>query len=530
MAVIVFKFGLNATNRTLLQTQAMRHASNVFRLSSPLVPACLLFAFLFAAAIDMASGQVQTGPDGRLIRHNERLLVLVGDSGTHCVLQNLAIDYHAWIDDCTRAGLNAVHVWSFVAPRQTRDGMVIEDRYGYVYPGVTPWARRTGGPAARDGWPKWDLLKFDEGDDPDKHYWPRLRDLCHYAKQKKMLVGITVFFGWPKHQSDWAYHPLNAANGGHLTDRRPIIEAAQRIATPGEEVLGQSWSETWTDARKTQWLWEQFAAKLLKETQPLGNTFYVFMDERSYSEGNCGDHFAEFFGRRNAFWIDGQLRRDRVDAVVGGHGAGRDINRSARRSFDRRPHRPFFEFELPPYRGAAVRHNLYACLLGGGHYFFHHDQDQETPTTGIMSYDPHVKNSDREAVRERLRWLGIACRVMNERVHDRRGLRPSNEVIHKGNGYCLAAPGSEYVVYVKSGGNAALLLEDAAGTYEVTLVSPRNGELGSAKVTCRENEMRLVLPDDADWLALIQRPAAETADVSHRAKTGSSATPSAPTK
>jgi hypothetical protein len=324
-----------------------------------------------------------------------------------------------------------------------------------------------------------------------------------------MLVGITVFFGWPKHRSDWVYHPLNAVNGGHLVDHRPIIEAVQQIATPGTEVLARPWSDAWTNAKKTQWLWEQLAAKLLKETQPLGNTFYIFMDERSYSEGNCGDHFAEFFRRRKAFWIDGQVRRERVDAVVGGHGAGRDINRSARQSFDRRPQRPFFEFELPPYRGAAVRHNLYACLLGGGHYFFHDDQDQETPTTGIMSYDPHVKNSRREAVRERLQWLGIACRVMNERVRDHRLLRPSNNVIRNGDGYCLAAPGSQYVVYVKSGGNATLLLDDAVGAYEVTLISPRSGKLHNAEVTWRENEMRLVLPDEADWLALIQRPAAE---------------------
>jgi len=464
----------------------------------------LLVIWLVALAAGSACAQVRTGPDGRFVRYGNRLLVLVGDSGTQCVLQNPNIDYRAWIDDCARAGLNAVSVWSFMAPRQTRDGRIVERRYGYVYPGITPWARRTGGPAARDGWPQWDLRQFDEGDDPNKHYWPRVRDLCRYAKQKDVLVAITVFFGWPKHQSDWAYHPMNVVNGGHLTDHHPIIEAVQQIATPGTEVFEQPWSDAWSAPKKTQWIWERFAAKLLKETQPFGNVFYIFMDERSYSEGNCGDHFARFFRSRGAFWIDGQLRREHVDAVVDGHGPGRDLYRAARQSLDRQPPRPFFEFELPPYRGSAVRHNLYACLFGLGHYFFHDDQDQETPTTGVMSYDPHVRNSRLDAVRERLRWLGIGCRLMNERVRDKRKLKPDARILREGRGYALASPGSQYVVYVKSGGKAILSLDDPADDYDVTLVNPRTGNLHRAEATKRGNEIRLVLPDDADWIVLAQ--------------------------
>ena len=256
-------------------------------------------------------------------RLRRRELVLVGDSGTQCVTQNLNIDYRTWIDDSAKAGLNAIHIWAFMAPRQTSDGKIIEQRYGYVYPGVTPWSRHRKGPAARDGLPQWNLQQFDEGDDPTKHYWPRLRDICRYAKEKNLLVGITVFFGWPKHQSDWAWHPFNIANGGHLTDHGQLIEAVQQVATPGQEIFDKPWSEAHTDAQKTQWLWERFAAKLLEETLPPGNTCYVFMDEHSYSEGNCGDHFAGFFRRRGAFWIDSQIRRDRVDAVVGGHGPDR---------------------------------------------------------------------------------------------------------------------------------------------------------------------------------------------------------------
>jgi len=470
------------------------------------------FAAFMAAGVDVAVGQIEAGPDGHLIRHADQLLVLIGDSGTHCVMQNANIDHRRWIDDCARAGLNAIHIWSFVAPRQNRDRRMIEDRYGYFYPGITPWSRRSDGPAANDGLPRWDLLTFDEGDDPHKNYWPRLRDISARARAKGLLVGITVFFGWPKHNSpsrpDWFYHPFNLLNGGHLTEKGPIVEAVQRIATPGQEIADQGWSEDWGREKKTQLLWERFSEKLLRETQPFGNTFYVFMDERSYPEGNCGDHFASFFRRRKAFWIDGELRREKVDGVVAGHGPGRDLNRTAGRSFRGTPPRPFFEFEIPPYQGDEVRRHLYGCVLGGGHYFFHNDERQETPTTGIMSYDPNVRDGRIEAVHLRLRWLGIASRLMNEQVHQLRGMQPHNEVLRQGRGYCLARPGAEYVVYVNSGGTVEIDVEGPADAYNVDLTCPRTGKSHQVVAEVSDSRLRVDFPDNDDWLVHLTKDAA----------------------
>lgn len=467
----------------------------------------MVFATISFLLIPSVHGQGKIHPDGHWINYDGHRVILVGDSGTQCVMQNLNVDYRRWIDNCAAAGLNAVHIWSFMGPRQQRDGKVIEPRYGYLYPGVTPWARRdSASPVANDGWSQWDLCRFDEGDDPNKHYWPRLRDLCRYAKQKHLIVGITVFFGWPKHNpSDWAYHPLNIINGGHLTDSHPIVEAVQRIEQPDREILNQAWSDSWPTERKTQYVWERFAAKLLKETQSFSNTVYVFMDERSYSEGNCGDHFNRFFKRRGAFWIDGQLRRETVDAVVTGHGPGRDINTTARIAFSHHPIRPFFEFELPPYRGAAVRRNLYACVLGGGSYFFHDDEQQETVTTGIMGYDPNVRDSRRAAVARRQRWLGIAGRILNQQVRDLSGMRPENERVSPTGNYCLARTGSEYVVYAATGGPIRLHVSNPAGTFRVTRINPRTGSRQVIVPDTQANELTIPLPQHSDWVAVIQQ-------------------------
>ena len=212
---------------------------------------------------------------------------MIGESGTQCVMQDPNINYRDWIDDCAARGIRAVHIWSFIAPRQKQDGSVLEERYGYVYPGITPWARLTSGPNASDQLKQWNLKLFDEGPAGDlTHYWPRLRDLCAYVKSKNMVMGITVFFGWPKNQPDWLYHPFNVVNGGPVTDATNPVTKVQQISTPGTEIWMQTWSDSWTAKKKTQWIWEQLCKKYIDEIGTMGNVFFVFMDEHSYSEGN----------------------------------------------------------------------------------------------------------------------------------------------------------------------------------------------------------------------------------------------------
>jgi hypothetical protein len=195
-----------------------------------------------------------------------------------------------------------------------------------------------------------------------------------------------------------------------------------------------------------------------------------------------------------------QGRRELADGVVDGHGRIKDLNGLARRSFSQKPHRPWFELEIPPYMDAEVRHNLYAVLLGGGHYFFHNDEAQETRTTGIMGYDPHVKNSRLDKVRQRLAQLGIAANLLNRQVDQLVGMQPDNEIIIEGTGYCLARPGTEYVVYIREGGQALLDLGEPASQYQIRLVNPRTGEDHANRQEVDGNRIRLFLPDAGDWL------------------------------
>jgi hypothetical protein len=441
-------------------------------------------------------------PGGHYVVYKGQVRLLVGDSGTQCVTQNLNLDYRRWLSDCHQRGLNAVHVWSLVAPRQRQDGSVIEDRYGYVYPGVTPWPRREGGPPANDQLPQWDLTRFDEGTDPTKHYWPRLRDLCTCAKAKGMVVGITVFFGWPKHNApdrpDWSYHPFNVLNGGFLTDEKRITTACQTIHSPGIEVLDQPWSDNWPPAKKTQWVWEGFADKLIRDLRPYGNVFFVFMDEHSYPEGNCGDHFLRFFRRRGALWMDWEQRRRDADLVMSGTFERDDKNADAVQGFAGTPPRPYFHLEGGPYTGDGARTAMWTFLIGGGHYFFHDDADQETARTGIMGYDPNVVGGDKGM--QRRDWLGHASRFCNRPSLALDRMAPHNEIVRDGHAYCLAEPGARYLVYSMKGGRFTLDLSAAQGKQlSCRFYDPRTGRYGSAFRRTGAPSVELLKPDERDW-------------------------------
>lgn len=452
-----------------------------------------------------SGGDLSVSPGGHHLVFRGKPCVLVGDSGTQCVMQNAHLDYATWMEDCAEAGLNTVHIWSFVAPRQRLDGSVLEERYGYVYPGITPWARKPDGPRAADGGFQWDLRRWDEGDTTD-HYWPRLRDVCRLAKEKGLILGITVFWGWPKHPGDWAYHPFNVANGGPIEDSGRMATRVQMLDCPGTEIWSEPWSDEWSPLRKNQWLWETFAIKLLDETLHFGNVFYAFMDEHSYSEGNGGDHFLQMFKKRGALWADWPKRRTAVDLVydMPSFDGSRGRNPGAVMAFEAEPARPFILLEGGPYQGDVVSLSAWSVLMGGGHYVFHNDAEQETVHTGIMGYDPYVQGGDTGSKRRRM--LGFACRFFNAHLRRLEAMVPRNDLTRDA-AFCLADPGEEYVVYSPAGAarTMSLDLSQTAGVLTARYFAPWTGEWRDAG-PCDGGVVReFPKPDDSDWVLLVTR-------------------------
>ncbi len=457
------------------------------------------------AALTVLTECLSVSPSGHYVTYKGQPLLFAGDSGTQCATQNSNLDHREWIDDCAARGIRAIHVWSFLAARQKQDGSVIENRWGYVYPCVTPWARHTSGALANDQLYQWDLQSYDDGPDGDlTHYWSRMRDMCSYAKSKDVLVGYTVFTGWIKGNHDaWEYHPFNTENGGHLTTNLPD---GVRIATPGTEVWQQTWSDGWSNAKKTQWVWERLAIKAIDDLGQFGNVFFVFFDEHSYDEGNMGDHFRDFFRSRGQMWMDWSNRRSTVDLVMSSTFGGDDKNANAVSGFTATPTKPYFFLEGEPYMGDGVRTAVWTFTTGGGSYFFHADAGQETDQTGIMGYDPYVPGGDKGMYKRD--WLGYASRLFNEHVYELDTMAPHNELSDSGT-CCLADPGREYVVYSKTGSSTTfnVNLSAAAGqTFNCRFYNPRTGAFGSTFQRTGGGTESFTKPDSDDWALHVALP------------------------
>ncbi|MBD3336499.1 MAG: hypothetical protein GF355_13385 [Candidatus Eisenbacteria bacterium] len=421
-------------------------------------------------------------PSGHYFTYRGETRFLIHESGTQCVLQNLNVDYRGWVETLAAEGHAGAHIWAFVAPRQQLDGSVIEPRYGYVYPGAVPWARRPGGPSAHDGGRRYDLQTFDEGTDPGAHYWPRLRDLCRRLQKRGMILGITVFFGWPKDDEDFRYHPFARENGGPAAERADITH----IADPGIEIHAQAWDSRWPARRRSQWLWERFCLKLIAETAAFDNVWFDFRDEWSYAEDtNMEAHFRRFFMSRGCLWAD--------------RSAAADIRVTNPETPSFGP-APAVRTEGGPYHAFGVLDEVWRQALAGVHYLLHADSREP----GIPAWDPvaaEQRGLDPHDDRGR-RFVGLAARFFHRHVRNLDHLEPFPELAS--GGHCLADPGREYVVHIHQGHRPVIDLTHLAGQASVSFYDVQTGELQSPLKLTGGGTVMLPPPDtDGPWVAWI---------------------------
>ena len=195
------------------------------------------------------------------------------------------------------------------------------------------------------------------------------------------------------------------------------------------------------------------------------------MDEHSYSDGNGGDHFREFFQRRGVRWTDTERRRESVDFVFDPITHRNDTvgrNPEVVQRFYREPVRPFMILEGEPYQGEAVRISLWSALMGGAGFVFHNDERQETIHTGIMGYDPNVPSGDTGPVRRA--WLSRQP-FFNEGLPNLDRMRPHNDFVGEGS-YCLADR-PNYAVYAVPKRPITLDLRAATGQLHRALPQSR---------------------------------------------------------
>ena len=204
--------------------------------------------------------------------------------------------------------------------------------------------------------------------------------------------------------------------------------------------------------------------------------------------------------------MDWGKRRSSVDMVYDQFLMRPNNDSRLEAQFGKQPVRLFVALE----EGGASGFNYTSALLGmvwrysvgGGHYFHHNDERQETVTTGIMAYDPHTTPfGNKDKVLERLTWLGNASRFFNEHIDELDSMAPHNELSSKRT-YCLANPGREYVVYSKTGAAATfeLDLRGADGTFTCRFYDPRTGRFEDSFKRAGGRRESFDKPDSDDWV------------------------------
>jgi hypothetical protein len=219
-------------------------------------------------------------------------------------------------------------------------------------------------------------------------------------------------------------------------------------------------------------------------------------------------HFADFFRDRGMVWTDQSSMRSTVDFVMSATLHSTDKNSDAVSGFVASPPRPYLNLEGQPYMGDAVRTAIWTFTSGGGHYFFHCDEEQETVRTGIMGYDPHVPGGDKGMYKRD--WLGHAGRFFNEHIDDLDSMVSGNGLSSSGT-YCLADSGREYVVYSRIGSSATFNLDVSAATGKILdcrFYNPRDGKfLSTFQRTGGSSTESFTKPDTEDWvLHIVARP------------------------
>lgn len=395
-------------------------------------------------------------------------------------------DFGRYLDSLVAHHHNFIRYWTWESTRwDTRaNGKLGKDFVHYCSP--QPFLR-TGPGLALDGKPKFDLTKFN----PD--YFDRLRQRAQAAGERGIYFSVMLFEGWGLYHANrrtgaveaWAwqshpFHPDNNVNGidgskpGDPLDGtvhslvhpevnqlqaaylQQVVETVNDLDNVLYEVINEGGEPAWD-----RWVVEQVRAaeQNLPKQHPIGITGHGGEDLASMLDSPA-DWISP--GSRDGYkdvmpaWDGRQVSLLDTDHVWGIGGNPKWVWRAFCRG-----HNPLF---MDPYDGV---------ILG-------------------EPYDPHW-----EPVRQA---MGVA-RQLADRVN-LAAMAPSDDL--SSTGFCLAAPGREYVVYLPDGGRAEVDL--SAGSYRVEWIQPVSGEVSAApSLTVAGGKQLLTAPFIGPAVAHLQR-------------------------
>lgn len=377
-------------------------------------------------------------------------------------------DFEAYLDFLERYGHNFIRLWTWEHFEwDTRaNGRWGKDRPHRVAP--HPWPR-TGPGVALDGKPRFDLSKFNED------YFQRLRKRVVAAHARGIYVSVMLFEGWAMQRMPdaWRSHPFNPANNINGVDGDANGDGlGLEVHTLAKEEITR--------------IQEAYVRKVVETVGDLDNVLYEISNEAGPFSTEWQYHLIYFLKR-----IESERLKQHPVGMTFQYrgGTNRALFDSPADWISPNPEGGYRD-NPPPGDGRKVilldTDHLWG-IGGNGPWVCKaftrgHNPLFMDPYDGTVlgkRFDPQW-----EPIRRR---LGVTRRLASRLPLTEMEPRPSLA----STGFCLAAPGRAYIVYVPSAGPVTVDLGHATTPLKARWVNPDTGEATPADtLSPGENTLR----------------------------------------
>ncbi|MBI4474586.1 MAG: hypothetical protein HY646_18090, partial [Acidobacteria bacterium] len=365
-------------------------------------------------------------------------------------------DFNAYLDFLDRHGHNFIRLWAWDSTLwNTRaNGKLGKDFVHFVAP--LPWLR-TGPGQALDGKPKFNLAQFNLA------YFERLRARVSAAGRRGIYVSVMLFEGWGLMHGNqgraapagwaWRSHPFHPDNNVN----------AISAAVPGNANAGRVHSLTNPTVNKLQ---AAYIRKVVDTVNDLDNVVYEVINEGGQREWD--------------WWVvetirEHQRTKPRQHAIgITGHGAERVASMLASPADWISPGRNDGYAEDPPAwdgKKVSLLDTDHVWGVGGNTAWVWKSFLRGHNPLFMDPYDGAVLGTPSDPRWEPIRRALGHTRRLSEQIN-LAGLQPSIELAS--TGYCLANPGSAYLIYQPKP-SEAFTVELKAGAYLYEWINPATG-------------------------------------------------------
>ena len=360
-------------------------------------------------------------------------------------------DYDAYLAWMQEHDYNFMRLWTWELPQSAiTGGMVAKSTFDYAAP--MPW-KRTGPGMAGDKKPRFDLKHFDDA------YFKRLRTRVQAAQERGIYVSIMLFEGWGAQLAGKAleYHPFSRDNNvnGISADKNGDGRPMEVHELGSKEILA---------------LQEVYVRKVIDTVNDLDNVLYEISNE-------CQPQSTEWQYHVIRLIKDYEKKKPKQHPVGMTFqykgGSNKTLWESPADWISPNPDGGYRD--NPPAsdgRKVVISDTDHLWGIGGDRAWA-----WKSFTRGLnpIFMDPYNTATGRKSVETR--WEDVRKALRQTRGYARRmdlaSAIPHGELCS--TGFCLAAPGREYLVYLPEKKPATLDLSAAKGELSVEWFEPATG-------------------------------------------------------